>query len=235
MALWCFVLKEDLLLAWYYPRSTSGNWSWRLLLPTGFLGKVQSQCSPEFCSSSATMSHALEQINAARIVAICKECFKCFPLLAWKGSIQLAVQLVFPAYTLQLPSICVLLTAFKKLSLNKRCILSGTSWYFSIISSDMSALWRMKVPRLMSIRPMECWLETLNASSAIMSHALEQINAARIGVICQRASSKLSASCLHGYSDSIQKIQGFFWKAIFATPPIVLAVTIHTLPLKMRV
>ena len=35
MALWCFVLKEDLLLAWYYPRSTSGNWSCRLLLPIG--------------------------------------------------------------------------------------------------------------------------------------------------------------------------------------------------------
>ena len=40
--------------------------------------------------------------------------------------------------------------------------------------------------------------------------AVEQINAARIGVICQSASSKLSASCLHGYSVSIQKIQGFF-------------------------
>ena len=94
---------------------------------------------------------------------------------------------------------------------------------------------RMKVHHLMSIRPMECWLATLNASSPIMSHALEQINAARIGVICISASSKLSVSCLHGYSVSIQKIQGFFWKAIFAIPPIVPAVTIHTLPWKMRV
>ena len=38
---------------------------------------------------------------------------------------------------------------------------------------------------LMSIWPMECWLATLNVSSAIMSHALEQVHAARIGVICE--------------------------------------------------
>ena len=78
---------------------------------------------------------------------------------------------------------------------------------------------------------MECWLATLNASSPAMSHALEKTKAARIGVICLSASSKLSASCLHGYSVSIRKIQGcFFWKAIFATSPIVPAVTIHNLP-----
>ena len=69
---------------------------------------------------------------------------------------------------------------------------------------------RMKVPHLMWIRPMKCWLATLNVSSAIVSHALEQINAAWTGVICLSASSKLSASCLHGYSVSIRKIQGFF-------------------------
>ena len=72
----------------------------------------------------------------------------------------------------------------------------------------------------------------------IMSHVLEQIQAARIGVICRIASSKLSTSCLHGNSVSVGKIQAsstFFWEAIFATPPTVLAVTIHTLPWKMRV
>ena len=69
---------------------------------------------------------------------------------------------------------------------------------------------RINVPHLMSIRPMECWLATLNASSPTMAHALEQTKAARIGVICNSASSKLSASCLHGYSVSIRKIQGFF-------------------------
>ena len=62
-------------------------------------------------------------------------------------------------------------------------LLTGTSWNFS-----------MKVPHLISIRPMEGWLATLNASSAIMSHALEQINAARIGVICESASS--APNCL---------------------------------------
>ena len=57
-------------------------------------------------------------------------------------------------------------------------------------------------------------------SSAIMSHALEQMKAAGIEVICQSSSSKLPTSCLHGYSASLRKIQGstFFWEAIFATP-----------------
>ena len=48
-----------------------------------------------------------------------------------------------------------------------------------------------------------------NSSSPTMSHALEQTKAARIGVICLSASSKLSASCLHGYSVSIRKIHVF--------------------------
>ena len=53
-------------------------------------------------------------------------------------------------------------------------------------------------------KALECWLATLNASSAIMSHALEQINAASgIGVICQSASSKLPTSCLHAYSAAL--------------------------------
>ena len=47
---------------------------------------------------------------------------------------------------------------------------------------------------------------------------------------------KLSASCLHGYSVSLREMQGFlFLEAIFAIPPIVPAVTLHTLPLKMMV
>ena len=48
---------------------------------------------------------------------------------------------VFPAYTLQLPSICVLPTAFKTFCWNKQGILTGTSWHFSDISSDISAPW----------------------------------------------------------------------------------------------
>ena len=50
-------------------------------------------------------------------------------------------------------------------------------------------------------KTLECWLATLNASSAIMSHALEQINSARIGVICKsyaRVLQVLLTSCLKG-------------------------------------
>ena len=81
---------------------------------------------------------------------------------------------------------------------------------------------RMEVPHLMSIRSVECWLATLNASSAILSHALEPMKAARIGVIYHSALSKLSTFCLHGYSVSFCKIQRsstFFSVATFATRP----------------
>ena len=209
------------------------------------------------------------------------------------GRLSYPITVVFPVYTLQLPSICVLPTAFKTFCSNKLGILTGTSWHFSDISSDISARWahestsldvnkangmltsnakrifcdnvtcfgtnkfcsnrshlqelcksassaphfllariqlstcypiglsrihltaslylcpadcfqdilfeqgwefsleqvgisptyqvtyllggRMKVPHLMSIRPMECWLATLNASSATMSHALQEV------------------------------------------------------------
>ena len=84
------------------------------------------------------------------------------------------------------------------------------SWEFSLeevgISPTYQATYllrgRIKVPHLMSKRPIKCWLATLNASSAIMSHALEQKNAARIGVICQGASSAphFLLARLQGYS-----------------------------------
>ena len=56
-------------------------------------------------------------------------------------SFQFVFQLVFPAYTLQLRSICVLPTAFKTFCSNKLGILTGKSWHFSNISSDISAWW----------------------------------------------------------------------------------------------
>ena len=56
-------------------------------------------------------------------------------------SFQLVIQLVFPAYTVQLHSISVLLTAFKNYCSNNLGILTGTSWHFSNISSDISAWW----------------------------------------------------------------------------------------------
>ena len=70
-----------------------------------------------------------------------------------------------------------------------------------------------------------------------MSHALELMKAAGIGVIYQSSSSKLPTSCSHGSSASLHKLHGstFFWEAIFATPTIVLAGTIHTLAWKIRV
>ena len=48
---------------------------------------------------------------------------------------------VFPAYTLQLPSICVLRTAFEPFCWNNLGILTGSSWHFSDISSDIPASW----------------------------------------------------------------------------------------------
>ena len=69
--------------------------------------------------------------------------------------------------------------------------------------SPFEFLWCMPADR--RNKALECWLATLNASSAIMSHALEQINAARIGVICQSASLKLPTSCFHGCSVSLPR------------------------------
>ena len=46
---------------------------------------------------------------------------------------------------------------------------------------------------------------------------------------------KAPTSCLHGYSVSLRNIQGSstcFWEAMFATRPIALAVTSHSLPWK---
>ena len=72
----------------------------------------------------------------------------CSSLLACKAPrVQLTIcfkvhsHIVFPSYTLQLPSACVLLTAFKKLCWNKLGILTETSWHFSNISRDISAPW----------------------------------------------------------------------------------------------
>ena len=95
-------------------------------------------------SSSPTLSHALQQVQAARIGVICQGASIAphFLLARLKGySFQLVFQLVFPAYTLQLPSISVLPTALKTFCWNKLGILTGTSWNFFNISSDISALW----------------------------------------------------------------------------------------------
>ena len=71
---------------------------------------------------------------------------------------------------------------------------------------------------------LEWRLATLNASSPIMSHAFVKTNI--------KALRFLLAWLLCFYMENPMI---FFWKAIFATSPIVPAVTIHNLPWKMRV
>ena len=73
----------------------------------------------------------------------------------------------------------------------------------------------MEVPHLMSIRSAKCWLATLNASSAIMSHdvtCLGTIKAARIGVVCQSGSPLLACMVtLLLYIQKIQRSSPFFY------------------------
>ena len=141
---------------------------------------------------------ALEQAKAAQIGVICQSASSVPRFLL--ARVQLSI--CFPISLSRIHRTASLYLcpadAFKTFCSNKLKIVTGTSWHFSDISSDMYASWAQesttKAPHLMSIRPMECWLATLNASSAIMSHALEQINAARTGVICKSASS--APNCL---------------------------------------
>ena len=139
-------------------------------------------------ASSPAMSHAVVKTKDTRIGVICLSASSAphFLLARLQGySFQFVFQVVFPAYTLSVS--CRLLSRHSV----------RTSWEFSLEEVGISQTCqvthllggRMKVPPMMPIRPMECWLATLNASSPTMAHALEQINAARIGVICQGASS----------------------------------------------
>ena len=88
------------------------------------------------------MSHALEQISAARIWVIRQGASSKLHTSCLQGySFQLVFQLVFPSYTLQLPSICVLQTAFMKFSSNNRGLVTLKCWDFWNISREiMSAL-----------------------------------------------------------------------------------------------
>ena len=89
------------------------------------------------------MSHALEQVKAAPIGVICNiaSIAPHFLLASVQLSICFPTTVVFPAYTFQLPSICVLRTAFEPFCWNNLGILTGTSWHFSDISSDIPAPW----------------------------------------------------------------------------------------------
>ena len=68
-------------------------------------------------ASSPTLPHALQQVKAARIGVICQSASSAphFLLARMQGySFRFVFQLVFPTYTLQLPSISALPTALKK-------------------------------------------------------------------------------------------------------------------------
>ena len=113
-----------------------------------------------------------------------QEFFNCSSLLACKAQ-RVQIPICFPTSSsgihLTRSASCRLLSRHS----------AGTSWEFSLKQLGISPTYqvtyllrgRMKVLHLISMRPKECWLATLNASSAILSHALEQINAARIGVL----------------------------------------------------
>ena len=84
------------------------------------------------------MSHASEQINAARIGVIGQGASSKLRTSCLQGySFQLVFQLVFPSYTLQLPSICVLQTAFKKLCWNNPGLVTLKCWDFQNISREI--------------------------------------------------------------------------------------------------
>ena len=86
-----------------------------------------------------------------------------------------------------------------------------TSWEFSLEQLGISLTYevtsllggRMKVPRLTSIGPMECWLATRNASSATMSHALQEAKKFLEQESSARVLQLLLISCLQGYSIQI--------------------------------
>ena len=176
------------------------------------------------------MSHALEQVKAARIGVICKSASIAPHFLLerlQRYSFQFVLQ-DFPTYTLQLPSICVLPTAFKTFCWNKLGILTGTSWKFPDISRDISAPWAHESTSF-----------DVNKANAMLTS-----NAKRI--FCDNVTSfARSKSCSNKSHSSFllpwlvcfftENPRSFSGKAILATPPIVLAVTIYTLPWKMRV
>ena len=184
------------------------------------------------------MSHALEQIQADRIGVICQialsklstSCLRGYTVsatihaLLWKIRVEKEEHVFFGMAS----SVVLLVFRYGVETSN-----SVPEIHEYRPSSSCDAL-----PADRRNKTLECILATLNVSSAIMSYALEQIQADGIGVICQIASSKLSTSCLHGYTVSFGKMQAsstLFWEAIFATPPTVLTATIHTLLWKILV
>ena len=111
-------------------------------------------------------------------------------------SFQLILQLVFPAYTLQIPSISVLPTALKTFCWNKLGILTGTSWHFFNISSVISALWAHestsldinKAYRMLTSNAKLIFCDNVTCFGTSKSCSNGSI-VSIVGVICQGASS----------------------------------------------
>ena len=157
-------------------------------------------------ASSATMSHALLQTKAAPVGVICQGASSApHFLLARLQGVQLST--CFPntqsfSCTPCIYPLCLLQEIIFEQEGNSHWNKLGFFGHIKL-SSDKSSLWAHEIPHLMSTRPMECWLAMLNASSATMSHALQQTKAAPVGVICQGASSAphfLLARLSKGYS-----------------------------------
>ena len=124
-----------------------------------------------------------------------QECFNGSSLLAWKLRVQLStcypisLSRSFPHTPCSFPlcpAECFQDILFEQARNSHRHV--GIPPTYQVTYLLRGRMKCMKVPHLMSIRPMECWLATLKASSATMSHALEQLKAARIRVICKSAS-----------------------------------------------
>ena len=103
-------------------------------------------------------------------------CFKCSSLLACKAARGTAFNLfsnsiVLLVYTLHLPSLSPA-DCFQEIIFVQE---GNSHWnklgFFRTYQVTNLLCGRMKVPHLMSIRLMECWLAMLNASSATMSHS----------------------------------------------------------------
>ena len=94
---------------------------------------------------------------------------------------------------------------------------------------------RMKVPHLMWIRPMKCWSHAKRIfCDSVTCFGTNKccLNGSHLPQCFIKALRFLLAWLLCFYTENPRI---FFWKAIFATSPIVPAVTIHNLPWKMRV
>ena len=148
--------------------------------------------SASFCDNVTCFGTSKSCSNQSHL----QECFNCSSLLAWTLRVQLST--CYPislsgSFRIHLAaSLCVLPNAFKTFCSNKLGILTGTRWYSSDISSDISAPWahEMHESTSLDVNKANGMLagNTKRISSATMLHAL-QVN------LNTPYSFPLSASC----------------------------------------